>query len=115
MDAMLKRMGFFDDLKSAADTLVTESAGVMTLARNFKQALEQCRDDIFRNFNDEEIKENMGDVDFANDFAASFYEALEELRNKAIEISDKCIVKKHKLDNALTQINSYDALDGDSS
>lgn len=39
LTAMANRMNFFDDLKGAADTLVKESAGILNLTKNFKQAL----------------------------------------------------------------------------
>lgn len=39
IQAMAKRMDFFDDLKTAADTLVSESAGVLQTTETFKQAL----------------------------------------------------------------------------
>lgn len=39
IQAMSKRMGFFDDLKSAADTLVKESAGVLNTTKSYRQAL----------------------------------------------------------------------------
>lgn len=39
IEALSKRMGFFDDLKDAADTLVKESAGILNLTRSYRQGL----------------------------------------------------------------------------
>jgi hypothetical protein len=80
---MAKRMDFFDDLKGAADTLVSESAGVLETTEAFKQALVGVKTMLDRDFTPEDIDENMGDVDFANDFMSLLYESLEELKIKA--------------------------------
>lgn len=39
-----------------------------------------------RDFTPEDIDENMGDIDFANDFASLLYESLQELKQKAEEV-----------------------------
>jgi len=83
IQALAKRMNYFDALKASADTLVKESAGVLDTTKAFKQALVSCKTMLERDFTPEDVKENMGDVDFANDFAEALYAALQELKVKA--------------------------------
>jgi DNA repair exonuclease SbcCD ATPase subunit len=111
IQAMSKRMNFFDDLKGAADTLVKESAGVMNTTKAYRQALVTCKSDLERNFTPDDVEENMGDVDFANDFAEALYASLQELKIKSEEVGAECLQRKHRLDNVLTQINKYSDMD----
>merc|ERR1712110_844280 len=50
---------------------------------------------------------NLGDVDFANDFAEELMKTLNQLKATAEKVSSDCITRKHNLDNALTGINKY--------
>ena len=60
-----------------------------------------------RDFTPEDVEENMGDIDFANDFAEALYAALHELKVKSQEVGASCEMRKMKLDAALTGINKY--------
>lgn len=60
-----------------------------------------------RDYTDEEIEENLGDVDFANDFAQELWKTLDALKQEAQKVSDDMIQTKHRLDAALTGINKY--------
>jgi len=46
----------------------------------FKQVLVNTKNILEKDFSDAEIKDNMGDVDFANEFAENLFAALDELR-----------------------------------
>jgi len=108
IQALSKRMNYFDALKASADTLVKESAGVLRTTKSFKQALVKCKTMLERDFKPEDVAENMGDKDFANDFAEDLYKALHELKVKAEEVGADCIKRKHRLDDALTGINKFE-------
>jgi hypothetical protein len=86
INAISNRLTYFDELKASAATLVRESAGVLDTTKTFRQALVHAKTVLERDFTPEDIEENMGDVDFANDFAESLYEALDELDGKAKEV-----------------------------
>jgi len=107
IQAITKRMDYFDDLKESANTLVKESAGILKTTKAFKQSLEQAKTFLERDYTPEDIKENMGDVDFANDFAESLFAALEELKTTAIKVGEDSLKRKHRLDDALSGINKY--------
>lgn len=55
-----------------------------------------------RDFTPDDVEENMGDVDFANDFARDLFNALEELKVKSEEVGHDCMLRKQRLDNVLT-------------
>jgi hypothetical protein len=44
-----------------------------------------------RDYTDEEIEENLGDVDFANDFAQELWKTLDALKQEAQHVSDDMI------------------------
>lgn len=60
-----------------------------------------------RDYRDEDIDENLGDVDFANDFAMELEKTLNELVGVSRKVSEDCIDRKHRLDEALTGINKF--------
>jgi len=78
--AIDKRMGYFDGLKDAADTLVSESSQVLDLTKSFRQSLVQAKEVLKNDYTAEDIEENMGDLDFANDFATSLNDVLDQLK-----------------------------------
>jgi len=87
INAISKRMNYFDDLLGAAHTLVKESAGVLNTTKTFKQALVQAKLVLTRDYTPEDIEENLGDVDFANDFAEELHKTLDELKTVADAVS----------------------------
>jgi hypothetical protein len=105
--AISKRMNYFDDLLGSADTLVKEAAGVLNTTKTFRQALVQAKTILERDYTPADIEENLGDVDFANDFAEELVKTLLELKKTAQWVSNDCIQRKHRLDDALTGINKY--------
>jgi len=105
--AISKRMNYFDDLMGSADQLVKESEGVLQTTKAFKQALVQAQTVLLRDYKPEDVAENLGDVDFANDFAEELKKTLDQLKASAEKVSDDCIQRKHRLDNVLTNINKY--------
>lgn len=107
MNAILKRMNYFDDLLGSAKTLVKEAAGVINTTKTFKQALTVAKTVLERDYKASDIAENLGDVDFANDFAEELFKTLDELKKVAQFVANDCIQRKHNLDNALTGINKY--------
>jgi hypothetical protein len=100
-------MNYFDDLLGSADTLVKESAGVLNTTKTFRQALVTAKTVLDRDYTPEDIADNLGDVDFANDFADELRKTLEELVAAADVVSADCINRKHALDAALAGINKY--------
>jgi len=100
-------MNYFDDLLGSAKTLVAESEAVLNLTKNFRQALTIAKDVLERDYTPEDIEENLGDVDFANDFAEELFKTLDELKKVSEDVSQECSIRKHNLDAALTGINKY--------
>lgn len=100
-------MNYFDDLLESAHTLVRESAGVLDTTKTFRQALVQAKTVLERDYTPSDVAENLGDVDFANDFAEELHKTLSELKKVAEHVSNDCLQRKHRLDNALTGINKY--------
>lgn len=105
--AISKRMNYFDDLMGSADKLVKESEGVIKTTKTFKQALVQAKNVLTRDYTPADVAENLGDVDFANDFTDELYKTLKELKKSAEHVSNDCIQRKHRLDDVLTGINKY--------
>jgi hypothetical protein len=60
-----------------------------------------------KDFTPADVKENMGDIDFANDFAMDLWKALNELKVKSEEVGADCLKRKRRLEDALTGINKY--------
>jgi hypothetical protein len=107
INAIGKRMNYFDDLLGSAHTLVKESAAVLNTTKTFKAALVVAKTILERDYTPEDIAENLGDVDFANDFSVELMKTLNTLKETAEKVSSDCIKRKHNLDNALTGINKY--------
>jgi hypothetical protein len=80
INAISKRMNYFDDLLGSAHTLVKEAAGVLNTTKTFKQALVQAKNVLTRDYTPDDIEENLGDVDFANAFAEELSKTLDELK-----------------------------------
>jgi len=83
IDAISKRMNYFDDLMGSAKSLVKESAGVLKTTKAFKHALLGAKNVLERDYTPEDIAENLGDVDFANDFADELAKTLASLKKSA--------------------------------
>jgi hypothetical protein len=107
IQAIAKRMNYFDDLLGSADTLVKESGEVLKTTKNFRQALVQAKTVLERDYTPADVEENLGDVDFANDFAEELYKVLHGLKVAAEHVSSDCRKRKHKLEAALSGIKKY--------
>jgi hypothetical protein len=107
IQAISKRMNYFDDLLGSADTLVKQAAEVLKTTKTFRQALVQAKTVLERDYTPEDVAENLGDVDFANDFAEELYKVLHNLKVAAEHVASDCLNRKHKLDAALSGINKY--------
>jgi hypothetical protein len=57
-------------------------------------------------YTDEDIAENMGDVDFANDFADELLSTLTNLTNECKRVSADCIKRKHAMDASLAGLDT---------
>jgi hypothetical protein len=53
--------------------------------------MRDTRDELVNDYTDGEIVENMGDVDFANDFAESLFRTLDDLKKECARVSADCI------------------------
>lgn len=51
----------------------------MQLTKEFRQGLVVAKNVLLRDYTPEDIEENLGDVDFANDFAEELGKTLDEL------------------------------------
>lgn len=83
MEAIAKRMNYFDDLTESAQTLVKESAGVLNTTKEFRKALVVAKTVLERDYKPSDVAENLGDVDFANDFAEELFKTLNALKKSA--------------------------------
>lgn len=99
-------MGYFDALVDVAKTLTNEAAGLLETTEGFKATLTTTRDELLRDFTEDDIIENMGDVDFANDFAHSLWETLDNLMKKCDEVSEDCVQRKRRMDVALSGLGA---------
>jgi len=107
MEAISKRMDYFDDLLGAAETLVKESSNLIATTTQFRQALVNAEKILSTDYTEEEIKENLGDVDFANEFAEELFKVLDELKTECLKVAEDCRKTKDELDLALSNMNKY--------
>lgn len=64
--------------------------------------MTHVRDELVADFTEEEIKDNMGDVMFANDMAKSLLESLNHVVKSCDKVSADCIKRKDEMDRALS-------------
>jgi hypothetical protein len=107
MSGLLKRSDYFDGLLGAASTLVEAADEAMDMTKNFRQGLVHAHTSLVRDFTESDIEENMGDIDFANDYTEELLKIENELLTLSKHTSASALSTKHKLDNALTQIEAY--------
>jgi len=98
-------MGYFDGLVTIAKTLTEQAAGLLESTKKFRAVIRDTRDELEQDFGDDDIVENMGDVDFANDFAESLEMSLGNLMKECTRVSEDCIQRKHAMDEALIGLN----------
>ena len=91
LKALLKRMGYFDGLQDVARLLTQQASGLLESTKQFRAVIRDTRDELEQDFTDDDIVENMGDVDFANDFAESLEMTLGNLKKECARVSEDCI------------------------
>jgi hypothetical protein len=96
-----KRFHYFDSLKTLAKTLTQEASGLLDITKEFRSKLESTQKELTQDFTDEEIDDQLGDVDFLNDFAETLFDALDSLGKKCDEVIADCRNRKKRLTDAL--------------
>jgi hypothetical protein len=79
MVALLKRMGYFDGLVGVAKELTKQATGLMETTKSFRSKLANTKEELEQDYRPEDIEDNLGDVDFANDFAETLWASLSNL------------------------------------
>jgi len=102
----LKRIDYFDGLLGSAKDLVSAADAAVNLTKNFRQGLQHAHKVLVTDFTEDEIDENMGDIDFANDFTEELLKVESELKTLSLDTEHGCYDIKHKLEAALTGIES---------
>lgn len=96
-----KRFHYFDQLKKLAGTLTEEASGLLDVTKELQSKMQGTYNELVQDFTDEEIDDQLGDVDFANDFAEQLMEALDRLKVQCdITIKDTK-ERKERLTHAL--------------
>jgi hypothetical protein len=78
-----KQFHYFDGLKKLAGTLTQEASGLLDTTKEFRSKLQSTQAEIKQDFNDSEIDDQLGDLDFVNDFADNFSMLLIDLTSNA--------------------------------
>lgn len=97
-----RRFDYFDGLKNLAGTLTKETSELLDVAKDLVTKMEGTKRELEQDFTDDEIDDQLGDIDFANDFAEQLFEAFERLDKQCdITIADTK-ARKARLIDALT-------------
>lgn len=102
--ALLKRMGYFDGVVAIANSLAHHAAGLINTTKKFRSKLAATKKELELDFKEVDIIENMGDVDFANDFAETLWDRLNELKKACDVVSKDCLGRKHALEKVLIHL-----------
>jgi hypothetical protein len=84
-----------------AGTLTEEASGLLDTTKEFGNKLETTKKELDQDFTDDEIDDQLGDVDFVNDFAEQLYEAFDRLDKECDRVIKDCKDRKARLINAL--------------
>ena len=84
-----------------ARTLTQEASGLLDVTKEFRSKLQSTKKDISQNFTDEEIDDQLGDVDFMNDFAEQLFDTLNGLKVVCEHVIADCRARKARLTKAL--------------
>lgn len=98
---MVSKFDYFDDLTKMTRTLSREAVGLTKTTKTFRQAIKNTRDKLLNDFNEGEVAANLGDVDFANDFANDLYGELMKLKKTSMATVKDCNARKKRLHDAL--------------
>lgn len=107
-EALLKRMGYFDGLVGVAKEMTQQAAGLLESTKQFRAKIRDTKEELETDYEPGMVLENMGDVDFANDYAESLFESLDSLMQECDRVSADCIERKHKMDLALVGLTGDD-------
>jgi len=107
-EALLKRMGYFDGLVGVAKEMTQQAAGLLESTKQFRAKIRDTKEELETDYEPGMVLENMGDVDFANDYAESLFESLDSLMQECDRVSADCIQRKHKMDLALVGLTGDD-------
>lgn len=94
-------MHYFDNLSKLSNALTEESTGLLDLTKEFKQRLADSKYELEQDFTDDEIDDQLGDVDFVNDFAEQLFENLNGLGEFCDFVMADCKERKDRLTHAL--------------
>jgi len=89
-----KRFHYFDSLKKLAGTLTQEATGLLDTTKEFRTKIESTKYELEQDFTDDEIDDQLGDVDFLNDFAEQLFEALNNLVKECERVMADCKARK---------------------
>lgn len=106
MQAILKRIDYFDGLLGSAKDLVAAADEAINVTKHFRQGLQHAHTTLTRDFTEADIEENMGDIDFANDYTEELLKVENELKSLSKATEASCYAVKRKLEAALTGIES---------
>lgn len=77
-----------------ARTLTAEASGLLDVAKEFRSKIASTKNQLSQDFTDEEIDDQLGDVDFMNDFAEQLYDALDQLSQTCDYVISDCKARK---------------------
>lgn len=100
-NSLNKRFNYFDNLKKLAATLTQEATGLLDVTKEFRSKLQGTQKELEQDFTEEEIDDQLGDVDFMNDFAEQLFDALDRLRQECVKVVNDCKARKKRLTDAL--------------
>jgi len=95
MAAIMKRMDYFDGLLGSAGDLVKAADDAINLTKTFRQGLQHAHKSLTQDYSEEDIEENMGDIDFANDYTEELLKVENELKELSVNTSHGCTSIKH--------------------
>lgn len=94
-------MKYFKGLTKISQDLQKETIGLLGLTREFRQALSNAQNELKNDFTDENIEDELGDVDFMNEFAETLWAAFNKLSVFCDKVVRDCKLRKGRLDDAL--------------
>lgn len=101
LKSLLGRMGYFDGLVTAAKKLTSEATGLMETTKRFRSKLANTKSELESDFTDEDIDDNLGDEDFANEMAETLEVSLLNLMKECDLVIKDTLDRKHRLEKVL--------------
>lgn len=94
-------MGYFDSLVTVAKKLTSEATGLMETTKRFRSKLANTKAELESDFTDEDIDDNLGDEDFANEMAETLEVSLLNLQKECDIVIKDTLARKHRLEKVL--------------